>query len=277
MTSDSHSMHRCFVHAPFRSASCVLSSKICGRNCAMKLPELLLVFSVLISLCIGYELPLTPAPVPDCSILTLGAEHYMLQQSLAHVVCGYAAFHNEVSRGDAPLRALIFSPGKHQLGNRVLELSSIMLLSMCTERALYLVWDSPSPISRHAQPVLFDWRISAVMHAHPDVLNQSQIMTKEDMFETSESDQPVLHYTLELGDYLLTMLQLSTCAPIINRYFQVCLISCRHLSPLSLTHAFDTELPRQPQCSFLRRPLAACSSETERRGASQDIWHLGPC
>ena len=181
----------------------------------------MLVMSVTMTMCLSYELPLTPAPVPDCSILSLGAEHYLLQPSLAHVVCGYAAFHSEVSRGDLPLRALIFTPGKHQLGNRVLELSTMMLLSMCTERALYLVWHSPSPISRHAQPVLFDWRMSAVTLAHPDVMNQSYVITKEDLIESLESEHAVLHYTLELGDYLLAKLQQSTCAPIVNRYFEV--------------------------------------------------------
>jgi hypothetical protein len=52
----------------------------------------------------------------------------------------------------------------------VLELSSMMLLSMCSERALYVWWESPTHILRHAQPVLFDWRMAAVTSTHPDIL-----------------------------------------------------------------------------------------------------------
>jgi hypothetical protein len=111
-------------------------------------------FSIMTACCFCFDLPLTPAPVPECSALQLESVHYMLQPSLAHLVCAYAAFHTEMSRGQMPLRAVVlqklfvvvfcgsftsgqvFSPGKHQLGNRVLELASVMLLSICTERAL---------------------------------------------------------------------------------------------------------------------------------------------
>ncbi len=88
--------------------------------------------SIAVHLCMSLDLPLTPAPVPDCATLQdIGSVHYMLHSSLAHVVCGYAAYHNQVSQGDSVLRALVFSPGKHQLGNRVLELATVMLLCMC--------------------------------------------------------------------------------------------------------------------------------------------------
>ncbi len=88
--------------------------------------------SIAVHLCMSMHLPLTPAPVPDCaSLQDIGSVPYMLHSSLAHVVCGYAAYHQQVSQGDSELRALVFSPGKHQLGNRVLELATVMLLCMC--------------------------------------------------------------------------------------------------------------------------------------------------
>ncbi len=103
-------------------------------HCALPSLSLMLLISITAQFATSSELPLTPAAVPDCSTLQpdFGSVHYMLQPTLAALVCGYASFHSEVSRGDLPLRALVFAPGKHQLGNRVLELSTMFLLSMCT-------------------------------------------------------------------------------------------------------------------------------------------------
>ena len=104
-------------------------------TCALPSLSFMLLLSITTQLISSSELPLTPAPIPDCSTLQpdFGSVHYMLQPTLAALVCGYASFHGEVSRGDTPLRAVVFSPGKHQLGNRVLELSTMFLLSMCAQ------------------------------------------------------------------------------------------------------------------------------------------------
>jgi hypothetical protein len=224
-----------------------------------KVPYLLILLSFSASLCLSYELPLTPAPIPDCSALQLDSGHFLLQPSLAHIVCGYAELHNQISRGDAPLRALVFSPGKHQLGNRVLELSSIMLLCMCSERALYVSWSSPSPISRHAQPVSFDWRLSSVSSAHGDILRQSQATTRETLLDDLESsDITVLYYNLELGDYLLRVLQQSTCSPIIHRYLQVIRSLLLHPPPLFFMHLSRTFLEADPRLFLLHRGYQRC-------------------
>ncbi len=102
-------------------------------HCALPSLSFVLLLSISTQIASSFELPLTPAAVPDCSTLQpdFGPVHYMLQPTLASLVCRYASFHREVSRGDLPLRALVFAPGKHQLGNRVLELSTMLLLSMC--------------------------------------------------------------------------------------------------------------------------------------------------
>ncbi len=53
--------------------------------------------------------------------------------------------------------------------------------------------------------MLFDWRVSAVTSAHPDILDRMHAVGKEDLMELMESEVDVLHYSLELGDHLLNV------------------------------------------------------------------------
>ena len=243
----------------------------------VNLLHLLFLFSTTVAVGFCFDLPLTPAPVPDCSELQLDSVHFMLQPTLAHVVCAYAAFHTEMSRGDAPLRAVVFSPGKHQLGNRVLELSSVMLLAMCTDRALYVQWDSPSHILRHAQPVLFDWRVSALADPLSESLQRMTTVTKESLIEDLESDKPVLHYSLELGDHLLKLFSNSLCAPVIYRLVSDITVRLHHASQPSLIPALPVLIA--PWLPALLRPSDAALASVSRiwRAAdsnSQDPVHV---
>jgi hypothetical protein len=75
-------------------------------------------------------------------------------------------------------------------------------------------WDSPSAIQRHAQPVLFDWRLPA-LPALRDSLPHMLPLSKEGLMEDMESDEPLLYYNLELGDYLLRLFLHSACSPVL--------------------------------------------------------------
>ena len=52
-------------------------------------------------------------------------------------------------------------------------------------------------------------------------MSKAEAATKEELLGQLESDQEVIFYNLELGDYLLRVLSSSTCAPSIYRHFQV--------------------------------------------------------
>ncbi len=56
-------------------------------------------------------------------------------------------------------------------------------------------------------------------------LTDMHAATKDNLWAELDSDDSlhsVLHYTLELGDYLLRVLELSPCAPLLTRFFEVC-------------------------------------------------------
>ncbi len=77
-----------------------------------------------------------------------------------------------------------------------------------------MLWETPSPLQRHAQPVLFDWRLPALPALHDSLLTMLPL-AKDGLLEDMESDTPVLFYNLELGDHLLRLFLSSACAPML--------------------------------------------------------------
>jgi hypothetical protein len=106
-------------------------------------------------------------------------------------------------------------------------------------------------------------------------LTDMHAASKDSLWEELDSDDSrhsVLHYSLELGDYLIRVLQLSTCAPLLTRFFEVrpCLMLMPPPYSLPPACAAWSSAPSHS------RTLVSHSSPPQRHSSETSVGHLEP-